>query len=82
MHHLISFVLILGFCFLLIVGFLSVLQELMDRDLNASAFMNERDLLEHHPGVGASEQDPTAEMIEQRSSLHLPSGRRAEESGF
>jgi hypothetical protein len=54
-------------------------QELMDRDLNKSAFVKERDYLqgEHHPGARASAPDSTAEMMERRSSLHLPSGQRS-----
>lgn len=66
MHYLISFVLILGFCFLIIVGLLSVLQDLMDRDFQASPLMKERDSSPvSNPG------------IEQRPSLQLRSSRRS-----
>jgi hypothetical protein len=43
MHLFISFVLILGFCLLLVFGLLSVLQDMMARDFLAVPAMSERD---------------------------------------
>jgi len=54
MHYLTTFVLILGFCFVLIIGLLSVLQELMGRDLQASTLMAEND----SSPVAAAAQQP------------------------
>jgi hypothetical protein len=43
MHLFIAFVLISGFCLLLVVGLLSVLQDMMARDFLAVPAMSERD---------------------------------------
>lgn len=43
MHLLIAFVLIFGFCLLLVVGLLSVLQDMIARDFLAVPAMSERD---------------------------------------
>jgi hypothetical protein len=43
MHLLIAFVLIVGFCLLLVVGLLNVLQDMMARDFLAVPSMSERD---------------------------------------
>lgn len=72
MHHFISFVLILGFCFLLIVGLLSVLQDLMDRDFHAPPRMNASARLKEGDSVAASTPE-----IEQQPSLHIGSGQRS-----
>ncbi len=43
MHLFIAFVLIVGFCLVLVVGLLNVLQDMMARDFLAVPSMSERD---------------------------------------
>lgn len=42
MHHFMSFVLIIGFCVVLVIGLLSVLQELLARDFRGPPPSEER----------------------------------------
>jgi hypothetical protein len=70
MHLFITFVLIFGFCLLLVVGLLSVVQDMMARDFLAVPAMSERD----SPGdyryrsttspcaAGSTDLDPTENM--------------------
>jgi hypothetical protein len=44
MHFFISVLLLIGFCFLLVVGLLNVLQDLLERDFHAPPRLAERDV--------------------------------------
>ena len=65
MHYLIAFVLILGFCFVLIVGLLSVLQDLMGRDFHASSLMTESD---SSPASSPGIEQPSLQLRSSRQS--------------
>lgn len=83
MHFLVSLVLIFGFCLLLIVGLLSVLQDLMERDFRAVPSMVEHSSREDHQHQGgewhrgAAESNAEVAGDVERAPLGLSGGQQS-----
>jgi hypothetical protein len=73
MHLFISVMLIFGFCVLLLMGLLSVLQELMERDFLAAPLMAERDSQpDQHPYRGDASASAAASGAGAPPKVHQP----------
>lgn len=74
-HFLIALALIAGFCVALLVGLLSVFQDLLDRDFHAAPVVTERDAPgdRRYPAANSSAKDPSADV---EQTFRMSGGQR------
>jgi uncharacterized iron-regulated membrane protein len=75
MHFFTALALIAGFCVVLIVGLLSIFQDLMDRDFHAAPVVTERDAPgdRRYPAASSSAKDPSADV---EQTFRMSGGQR------
>ncbi len=75
MHFLTALALIVGFCAVLMVGLLSVFQDLMDRDFHAAPVVTEHDAPgdRRYPAANSSARDPRADV---EQTFRMSGGQR------